>query len=556
MASTPDFEDLLARWFDGALDPEEEARLDALLAADPAAFERFKGLLGVEGLLRAREGDVDLLPGRVLASLRAEGPRRRFTSRVMETIQGRKSSARRDLRLAWVAAAAAIVLAALAAAVLRPAKPAAPRAVEEVRVETPVPPPPPPPPVLKESDTVIPPPPPPAPPPAPPVKKESDPVTPPPAPPPKAEPPAPPAPPKAEPEPAPTTVERRALAVLRAPAGAVKLAEGEARDGAPLYPGGSVETAAGAAAVEFPDGTRLELGEQTELRELADREPGRKPRGWRALVARGTVAASVARQPAEQPFTLLTAQAEVRVLGTAFRLGVEPGPKGRTALEVSEGKVRLLRVRDGRSLDLGPGQMAVAGPEGDLAPRPAAVDEIGLSARDARLTGAEWKLVPDPRASSGAALEAQKTPHKVTDHAETRPAYASFQFWARADKEYTVWVRAYSTGAGDPWTRDMLTVHPFEARLNQPSPFFGAAPTSAFVTTGLGALPAYAWASGHAEDGRPDPLPLRVRFLRTGFQTLRLYVGHPGIRVDAVWLSAAQPQRPGPRVFPPRWTAD
>jgi hypothetical protein len=556
MASTPDFEDLLARWFDGDLDPEEEARLDALLAADPAAFERFRGLLGIEGLLRAREGDVDRLPGRVLESLQAEGPRRRLTHRVMETIQGRKSTARfrrREQVLAWAAAAAALLVAAFAAAVLRPSRPVPPKPVqEEARVEPLVPPPVPPAPVpTKESDTFVrppapaPPPPPPVPMPVPTEVPDSF-VQPP------RLPVVPPEPPKADP--APTTVERRALAVLRSPAGVVKVSEGEARDGAPLYAGAAVETAAGTAAVEFPDGTRLELGEQTELRELADREGGRKPRGLRWTVARGAVSATVAKQAVEQPFTLLAAQAEARVLGTQFRFSVEAGPKGRCALEVTEGRVRLVRLRDGKTADLGPGLMAVAGPEGDLAPRSAAVDEIGLTARDARFAGAEWKLVADPRASTGAALEAQRTPHKVTDHVETRAAYVAFQFWAKADKEYTLWVRAHSQGTGDPWTRDFLTVQPLDARLSHPSPFFGTAPTTAFVFTGLGAVSTYAWLSG--EEGRGGPATLRGEFQPPGVQTLRLYSDNPGIRVDAVWLSASQPQRPAPRAFPPRVGGD
>src|SRR5688572_21955200 len=99
MASTPELEDLLARHFDGLLDAAETAKLDALLAADPAAFERFKGLAGIEGLLRAREADVDALPTRVLESLKAESPRRHFTAGVMASIHQRKSTSR---RLMWI----------------------------------------------------------------------------------------------------------------------------------------------------------------------------------------------------------------------------------------------------------------------------------------------------------------------------------------------------------------------------------------------------------------------------------------------------------------------
>ncbi len=551
MASTPDLEDLLARFFDGSLDPEGEQRLDALLSADPDAFERFKGLLGIEGLLRAREGDVDVLPGRVLETLRAEGPRRRFTHRVMESIHHRKSTSRwrREQRLAWIAAAAVLLVAVLAAAFLRPSRPVEPRN-EDVRVSPPAPlraelPPPSPPPApagTKQPDSFVP---------APPPRPPEPPAPPPPAP-PAVETPAPappvPAPPKAEP--APTTIEKRALAVLRAPTGDVRIPQGPARDGVPLAAGEGVETGAGTAVLEFADGTRLELGESTEVRELADREGGRKPRGLRLTVVRGTVSATVAKQPAELPFTLASAAAEARVLGTSLRFTVEPGAKGRAALEVSEGKVRLVRTRDGKAVEVGPGQMAVAGPEGELAAKALLVDEILLAAREARLTGAEWKLVADPRASGGASLEAQKTPHKATDHVETRMAYATFLFWARADREYTLWVRAHSQGTGDPWTRDFLTVHPQDCKLSHPSPFFGTAPTTGYVFNGLGAVSTYGWVSGSTEEGRAEGPPLRVKFNRTGFQTLRLLVDHPGIRVDAVWLSASQLSKPGPRVFP------
>ena len=546
MASTPDLEDLLARFFDGSLDAEGEDRLDALLNADPEAFERFRGLLGIEGLLRAREADPEVLPGRVLETLRAEGLRRRFTHRVMESIHHRKSTSRwrREQRLAWVAAAAVLLAALLAAAFLRPSRPPEPRN-DEVRVVPPTPPPPPPLPPAETNlpDSFVPPPPPvPAPPqptkaPEAPRTNLPDSIVPPPAPP-------LPAPPKTEP--LPTTIEKKALALLRSPAGDGRIPQGPARDGAPRAGGEGVETGAGTAVVEFADGTRLEIGENSEVRDLSDREAARKPRGLRVSVVRGTVSATVAKQPAEQPFTLASAAAEARVLGTALRFTVEPGPKGRAALEVSEGKVRLVRTRDGKTVDVGPGQMAIAGPDGDLGLRASAVDDILLTAREARLTGAEWKLVADPRASGGASLEALKSPHKPTDHVETRMAYATFQFWARQDREYTVWVRAYSTGSGDPWNRDFLVLHPMDGKLNQPSPFFGTAPTTAFVMTGLGAQNAFGWSSG--EEGKSEPL--RFRFSRTGFQTLRLFVGHPGIRVDAVWLSASQVAKPGPRVFP------
>ncbi|HEX7901726.1 MAG TPA: FecR family protein [Planctomycetota bacterium] len=544
MASTPEFEDLLARHFDGLLDAAEQAKLDVLLAADPAAFQRFKELAGIEGLLRARDADPAILPARVLASLRAESPRRRFTASVMSSIHARKSTSR---RLVWIAAAAAILLAVVAATSMRPRPPVTPVEARSPLPKFTLPPvvaPKPAPPVVAPPKPEPPPAPVPAPSPAPPVE--------PPAPTPAVEPKPEPKPAPAPPAPPPTRVEVRVLAVLRGVSGAVTAPEGRRLgDGAPLGAGDGLDVAANAAAsLEFDDGTRIDLAGDTAIRELGEREARPKPRGRRFAILRGTVVASVTKQPQEQPVTFLTAQAETRVLGTSLRLTVEPGPKGRTALEVMEGKVRFIRTRDGKSIEVGAGLMATAGPEGELAPRSALAEEIALQARDARLTGAEWRLVADPRASEGAALEAWKTPHKVTDHVETRLAYATFQFWARNDLDYTLWTRAYSVAMGDPWTRDFLVVQPLDAKLTPTSPFFGAAVTTGSVFSGLGALPQYGWTSGHAEEGK-DFVPLRVRFHRAGFQTLRLFVGHPGIRVDTVWLSATQTAKPAPRAVPP-----
>jgi hypothetical protein len=541
MASTPELEDLLARHFDGLLDAEEEAKLDGLLAADPAAFERFKGLAGIEGLLRAREADPDVLPERVLESLRREMPRRRFTAGVMSSIQNRKSTSR---RLLWISAAAAILLTIGAALALRPApRPARP---PEARVPAP-----PiftlPPVVAPKAPLPVPEPPKPEPPPvAAPVPAPAPPVEPPPVPAVEVKPePAPAKPP-------PTKVEVRALAILRGVSGAVTSADGKpVADGAPLRAGEGLDVGANAAAsLEFDDGTRLDLAADTEIRDLGERETRPKPRGRRISILRGRVVATVTKQPQEQPVTFLTAQAEARVLGTSLRLTVEPGPKGRTALEVTEGKVRFVRTRDGKSTEVSAGLMATAGPDGEFAPRSALAEDIALKAREARLTGTEWKAVLDPRASEGVALEAGKTPHKVTDHVETRLAYATFQFWARNDVDYTLWLRAYSVAIGDSWTRDMVVAQPLDAKLTPTSPFFGAAVTTGFVFTGLGALPQYGWTSGAAEEGK-EAVPLRVRFHRPGFQTLRLFVGHPGIRVDTVWLSASQIARPSPRQAPP-----
>ena len=112
-------------------------------------------------------------------------------------------------------------------------------------------------------------------------------------------------------------------------------------------------------------------------------------------------------------------------------------------------------------------------------------------------------------------------------------------------------MRATSLEKGDSWTRDMVTIEPTRAVLNQPSTFFGTAPTTAFVITGVAATPGYTWMSGHGEDPKADALPLTVRFAETGPQNIRLYVDHPWVRIDAIWLSATQKTRPSAKQLPP-----
>jgi hypothetical protein len=54
----------------------------------------------------------------------------------------------------------------------------------------------------------------------------------------------------------------------------------------------------------------------------------------------------------------------------------------------------------------------------------------------------------------------------------------------------------------------------------------------------------YAWLGGYGEDGTSDTVPLSIRFTRAGLQTLKLYVIEAPMRIDGIWLSAAQTTRP------------
>jgi len=173
-----------------------------------------------------------------------------------------------------------------------------------------------------------------------------------------------------------------------------------------VLPGQGIETGAkGRAVLVLFDGTILEAGPETLLQEISEKTPKQLVAKWLNL-RRGTLKAEVIRQPAGQPVVIGTPHAEARVLGTTLRLVVDPGEKGSTRLEVTEGKVRLTRAQDGKFVDVPSGHFAVAATGIDLAARPLGViahyefEEGGGSvARDSSGKGREGKVVGAGRAA-------------------------------------------------------------------------------------------------------------------------------------------------------------
>jgi len=104
------------------------------------------------------------------------------------------------------------------------------------------------------------------------------------------------------------------------------------------------------AVLGYPDRTRIELASHTVVRDLFD------AKGKQFYVEKGAVKAEVARQPKDKPLIVGMPHGETKVLGTVFRLTVDP--KSAT-LEVEEGKVELRNLA-GRTLDVPAGRMAVA----------------------------------------------------------------------------------------------------------------------------------------------------------------------------------------------------
>jgi hypothetical protein len=380
---------------------------------------------------------------------------------------------------------------------------------------------------------------------------------------PKAEPsrePAPPRPPPPPREPAGTVAAETTrtdvapIGVDRIEGQAVVAGKTPATAGMRLGPGQDFETvgARSSATLSFADGTLIDLAGDSLIREIADPAAAR---GKRLTLARGTLLARVVRQNAG-PMTIVTPHGDARVLGTTFRIVVDSAS---TRLEVVEGKVQLKR-RDGKSVDVSAGHGAVAGAGIELVSRPLPIEEIVLLPDQARVSGNEWKLVKDPAAASGVAMEAAETAYKLKksggdtltyDSVRNRTAYVFFTFMADANRDYHVWIRGRSMATTDRKFHDEVAIEPLNGQLSQKCRQLGGTGDNAYCYTGWCLYPAYGWLGGYGEDGASDAVPLSIRFSRPGLQTLKLYAIETPMRIDAIWLSSTQGARPAAEQRPP-----
>jgi len=106
------------------------------------------------------------------------------------------------------------------------------------------------------------------------------------------------------------------------------------------------------ALLELPDGSRIELGADSSIERLTEKQ-GRRV----VALARGTLTATVTKQSAGRSLVVTTPQAEVTVLGTQFTLTILPES---VRLEVLEGRVLMKRLPDGASVEVSAGNAAVA----------------------------------------------------------------------------------------------------------------------------------------------------------------------------------------------------
>lgn len=124
------------------------------------------------------------------------------------------------------------------------------------------------------------------------------------------------------------------------------------KQGAEIRTGDTIRTpgTSSSAVLTYPDGTRLSLAGNTSLTFSGSTQK-------RMLLHSGTLSASVVPQLPEKPMVVATPQDEVQVLGTVFSLEVA---EGETKLSVRSGRVKLTRLRDGKSLEVSTGQRALS----------------------------------------------------------------------------------------------------------------------------------------------------------------------------------------------------
>ena len=116
------------------------------------------------------------------------------------------------------------------------------------------------------------------------------------------------------------------------------------------------------AVLDFNDGSRCVLAGDTALTVLENDEIGKQ-----ITLHSGHITVSAAPQPKDRPMILTTALARVEVLGTEFSLGTSPKA---TSLGVTEGRVRVVRLVDGKQVDVESDRYVVAALNHVFEPRP------------------------------------------------------------------------------------------------------------------------------------------------------------------------------------------
>src|SRR5262249_4034611 len=140
-----------------------------------------------------------------------------------------------------------------------------------------------------------------------------------------------------------------------------------------------------------------------------------------------------------------------------------------------EGKVELKNLA-AKTVLVESGHYAVAAAGSEFASIPS--DDFVLTPSGASLTGSEWRLVKDSKASSGQALETIGA-HPQKEFAGELPSFVTFPFTAEAGKDYAIWVNGCcmapeTMSRGDRRAHDSVVLDFPTGRPSPPCRYVGA----------------------------------------------------------------------------------
>jgi hypothetical protein len=325
--------------------------------------------------------------------------------------------------------------------------------------------------------------------------------------------------------------------------------------GLELAAGQRLDTGNGSLELLYADGTRVVFGPGTVARDF------KAEGGKRFWVEIGSLLAVVSKQPKGQPLVVDTPTSEATVVGTTLRIKVDPELAKGMRLEVEEGTVQLKNRLNGRLVLVESGHFAVAASGGELKSQLLPIDEILVTAAQAKVTGGEWRVAKNADMPVGIVLESVAMLRKGADLSQL-PSYVTMTFEAEANRDYDIWVRGVCVGSGDRALMDCVIIKFARAQVTQLKPVVDWAVNpgaDGVMLGGWGRATGTRWIGGDGDffdksgfrveptkgTGRlGDEMAASVRFARPGLQTLRMYLLEGPMRIDAVWLSTTQKTRP------------
>ncbi len=252
------------------------------------------------------------------------------------------------------------------------------------------------------------------------------------------------------------------FATLAAASGMVTVSRGAVKQaataGLALVPGDRIETAAGSGAtLAYLGASRFVLSAEATFTLDSARSPHTEEGSHQESVLRldrGRLEAWVSPQPPGRTIAFVTPHARAIVFGTGFSLAVTDKV---TRLTVNEGKVVFVRLRDGRTIDVGGSQHAQSD-EGDPAianppPTPTAPPlrsevvtvisldfedgrtsnaiEMGLPAQGPPRAGNRFALVGELGESGTYVVKVTRRPPPLFHYSDTQ--VIAFDYWIGAD---------------------------------------------------------------------------------------------------------------------------